>query len=86
MACLPELSLRNRLLRGARRPRGRLREQGRARSIGLLHIVIFAFLFGARVRPASVLPMLLAGDVDGVTAFHQHALGLHRRMLPRASG
>ena len=53
--------------------------------IGLLHIVIFAFLFGARDSTGVVLPMLLAGDVTAVTAFHQHARWDYiRRMLPPA--
>jgi uncharacterized membrane protein YfcA len=53
--------------------------------IGLLHILIFAFLFGARDSTGVVLPMLLAGDITAVTAFHQHARWEYiRRMLPPA--
>ena len=53
--------------------------------VGLLHVVIFAFLFGARDSTGVVLPMLLAGDVTAVTAFHQHARWDYiRRMLPPA--
>ena len=53
--------------------------------IGLLHIIIFAFLFGARDSTGVVLPMLVAGDITAVTAFHQHARWDYiRRMLPPA--
>jgi uncharacterized protein len=46
---------------------------------------VFAFLFGARQSTGVVLPMLLAGDVTAVTAFHQHARwDSIRRMLPPA--
>jgi uncharacterized protein len=53
--------------------------------LSLLHVVIFAFLFGARGSTGVVLPMLLAGDITAVTAFHQHARWDYiRRMLPPA--
>jgi uncharacterized membrane protein YfcA len=53
--------------------------------VSLIHVVIFAFLFGARQSTGVVLPMLLAGDVTAVTAFHQHARWDYiRRMLPPA--
>jgi uncharacterized protein len=53
--------------------------------VGLFHVVVFAFLFGARQSTGVVLPMLLAGDVTAVTAFHQHARWDYiRRMLPPA--
>ena len=53
--------------------------------IGLFHIIVFAFLFGARDSTGVVLPMLLAGDITAVTAFHQHARWDYiRRMLPPA--
>jgi uncharacterized protein len=53
--------------------------------VGLFHVVIFAFLFGARDSTGVVLPMLLAGDVTAVSAFHQHARWDYiRRMLPPA--
>jgi uncharacterized membrane protein YfcA len=53
--------------------------------IGLFHVVVFALLFGARQSTGVVLPMLLAGDVTAVTAFHQHARWDYiRRMLPPA--
>ncbi len=51
--------------------------------VSLLHVVIFAFLFGARSSTGVVLPMLLAGDVTAVAAFHQHARWDYiRRMMP----
>jgi uncharacterized membrane protein YfcA len=51
----------------------------------LVHVVVFAFLFGARSSTGVVLPMLLVGDVCAVTAYHQHAHWRHvRRMLPPA--
>lgn len=51
----------------------------------LLHVLIFAFLFGARSSTGIVLPMLLMGDVGAVTLFHQHARWDYiRRMLPPA--
>ena len=53
--------------------------------MSLFHVVIFAFLFGARESTGVVLPMLLVGDVFAVTAFHRHARWDYvRRMLPPA--
>jgi uncharacterized membrane protein YfcA len=53
--------------------------------LGLFHVVVFAFLFGARDSTGVVLPMLLAGDLTAVSAFHQHARWDYiRRMLPPA--
>jgi uncharacterized membrane protein YfcA len=53
--------------------------------MGLLHVLIFAFLFGARDSTGVVLPMLLIGDVVAVRTFHQHARWDYvRRMLPPA--
>lgn len=53
--------------------------------MSMLHVLIFAFLFGARQSTGVVLPMLLIGDVGAVTAFHQHARWDYvRRMLPPA--
>jgi uncharacterized membrane protein YfcA len=54
--------------------------------MGLAHVVIFAFLFGARESTGIVLPMLLVGDLTAVGGFRRHArwdcLG---RLLPSAS-
>jgi uncharacterized membrane protein YfcA len=50
--------------------------------LSLVHVVVFAFLFGARESTGVVLPMLLVGDVCAVSAFHQHARWDYvRRML-----
>src|SRR5687768_14019680 len=53
--------------------------------IGLFHVVVFAFLFGARESTGYVLPLLVAGDVCAVAALHQHVRWDYvRRMLPPA--
>ena len=53
--------------------------------MSLVHVIVFAFLFGARNSTGVVLPMLLVGDVCAVTAFHRHARWDYvRRMLPPA--
>ncbi len=53
--------------------------------LSLLHVIVFAFIFGARESTGIVLPMLLIGDVCAVTAYHQHARWDYvRRMLPPA--
>src|SRR4026207_183798 len=60
---------------------------GRAGLAGrsLVHVLLFAFLFGARESTGVVLPMLLVGDVCAVSIFHQHARWDYvRRMLPPA--
>ena len=50
-----------------------------------VHVLIFAFLFGARDSTGVVLPMLLIGDVCAVSIFHRHARWDYvRRMLPPA--
>ncbi len=41
--------------------------------VGLFHVVVFAFLFGAKQSTGYVLPMLIFGDVCAVAAFRQHA-------------
>jgi uncharacterized membrane protein YfcA len=59
--------------------------KGGLAGLGLLHVAVFAFLFGARDSTGIVLPMLLVGDVCAVTALHQHARWDYvRRMLPPA--
>jgi uncharacterized protein len=59
--------------------------KGGLAGLGLLHVIIFAFLFGARDSTGIVLPMLLVGDICAVTALHQHARWDYvRRMLPPA--
>jgi uncharacterized membrane protein YfcA len=53
--------------------------------MGLLPVVIFAFLFGARTSTGIVLPMLIVGDITAVRTFHRHARWDYiRRMLPPA--
>ena len=59
--------------------------KGGLAGIGLFHVVVFAFLFGARESTGVVLPLLLIADVCAVTAFQQHARWDYvRRMLPPA--
>jgi uncharacterized membrane protein YfcA len=53
--------------------------------MSLIHVIVFAFLFGARDSTGIVLPMLLAGDICAVKAYHQHARWKYvRSMLPPA--
>src|SRR5215211_2312572 len=53
--------------------------------VGLFHVVVFAFLFGARESTGYVLPLLVVGDICAVVALHQHARWEYvRRMLPPA--
>lgn len=59
--------------------------KGGLAGIGLFHVVVFAFLFGARDSTGVVLPLLIAADVCAVSAFRQHARWDYvRRMLPPA--
>jgi uncharacterized protein len=53
--------------------------------VGLFHVVVFAFLFGARESTGYVLPLLVSGDICAVAALHQHVRWEYvRRMLPPA--
>jgi uncharacterized membrane protein YfcA len=53
--------------------------------MSLIHVLVFAMLFGARTSTGIVLPMLIVGDVCGASAFHRHARWDYiRRMLPPA--
>src|SRR5688500_200187 len=56
--------------------------------MSLVHVLIFAFLFGARESTGVVLPMLLFGDVCAVRIFHQHARWdyVRRMLLPACLG
>ncbi len=56
--------------------------------VGLFHVVVFAFLFGAKPSTGIVLPMLIFGDVCAVLAFRQHARWEYVRSmsLPTALG
>jgi uncharacterized membrane protein YfcA len=51
--------------------------------MSLVHVVVFALVFGARNSTGIILPMLIAADVLAVRAFQQHARWIYiRRMLP----
>ena len=53
--------------------------------VSMLHVLIFAWLFGARASTGVVLPMLIVGDIFAVLSFRQHARWDYiRRMLPPA--
>jgi uncharacterized membrane protein YfcA len=53
--------------------------------VSLFHVVVFAFLFGARESTGYVLPLLVVGDLCAVIALHQHVRWEYvRRMLPPA--
>lgn len=56
--------------------------------MSLVHVLIFAFLFGAKESTGVVLPMLLVGDVFAVRMFHQHARWdyVRRMLLPACLG
>jgi uncharacterized membrane protein YfcA len=51
--------------------------------MSLVHVVVFAFIFGARTSTGIILPMLIAADVVAVRSFRQHAQWKYIwRMLP----
>jgi uncharacterized membrane protein YfcA len=51
--------------------------------MSLVHVVVFALVFGARNSTGIILPMLIAADVLAVRAFQQHARWVYSwRMLP----
>lgn len=53
--------------------------------MGLVHVLVFAFIFGARDSTGLILPMLVAADIFAVRAFQQHARWDYiRKMLPPA--
>jgi uncharacterized protein len=53
--------------------------------VSLMHVVIFAFLFGARDSTGVVLPMLIVGDLCAVAAYRDHVRWDYvARMLPPA--
>ena len=53
--------------------------------MALLHVMIFAFLFGARDSTGIVLPMLIVGDLGAIGGFYPHTRWDHlRRTLPAA--
>jgi uncharacterized membrane protein YfcA len=54
--------------------------------LGLVGVVVFASLFGARDSTGVVLPLLLAADIGAVSIFKQHARWDYlRRTLPIAA-
>ncbi|MCE9610231.1 MAG: sulfite exporter TauE/SafE family protein [Chthoniobacter sp.] len=54
--------------------------------VSMLHVLIFANLFGARESTGVVLPMLIVGDLLAVHSFRQHARWDYiRRLLPPAT-
>jgi len=53
--------------------------------VSLVHVLIFAYVFGAKASTGIVLPMLIAGDTIAMLMFGQHADWSYvRRMLPPA--
>lgn len=53
--------------------------------LGLVHVLIFAHVFGARASTGVVLPLLIVGDVVAMAFFGRDAQWGHvRRMLPAA--
>lgn len=59
--------------------------KGGLAGVSLLHVLIFAFLFGARDSTGVVLPLLVVGDLCAVWALHRHARWDHVwPMLPPA--
>jgi uncharacterized membrane protein YfcA len=53
--------------------------------MALLHVLIFAFLFGARESTGIVLPMLIIGDLGAIGGFYRYMRWSHlRRTLPAA--
>jgi uncharacterized membrane protein YfcA len=53
--------------------------------VSLVHVLIFAYVFGAKASTGIVLPMLIAGDTMAMLMFGQHAHWRYvRRMFPPA--
>ena len=53
--------------------------------VSLVHVLIFAYVFGAKASTGIVLPMLIAGDTMAMLMFGQHADWWYvRRMFPPA--
>jgi uncharacterized membrane protein YfcA len=53
--------------------------------LALLHVIVFAFLFGARDSTGIVLPLLLVGDLGAIGGFYKHTRWEHVwRTLPPA--
>ncbi|AMV33186.1 Sulfite exporter TauE/SafE [Pirellula sp. SH-Sr6A] len=53
--------------------------------VSMVHVLIFAHLFGARESTGLVLPLLIAGDLFAMWTYGKHAKwGFIRKMLPPA--
>ena len=53
--------------------------------VSLVHVLIFAHVFGARTSTGIVLPMLIAGDTMAMLMYGQHANWVYvQRMMPPA--
>ncbi len=51
--------------------------------VGMLHVIIFTFLFGARTATGILLPLLVVGDLCAITFFGKKAQWNHiRKILP----
>lgn len=51
--------------------------------VSMVHVILFAFVFGARNSTGVVLPMLIAGDIFAMSVYGKHAnWGFVRRMMP----
>ena len=51
--------------------------------VSMVHVILFAFVFGARDSTGVVLPMLIAGDIFAMSVYGKHAnWGYVRRMMP----
>ncbi len=51
--------------------------------VGMIHVIIFAYLFGARDATGVLLPLLIVGDVCAICYFGKQARWEHiRRLLP----
>jgi len=51
--------------------------------VGMIHVIIFAFIFGARDATGVLLPLLIVGDVCAVGYFGKQAQWIHiQRLLP----
>jgi len=56
--------------------------------VSMVHVILFAFVFGARNSTGIVLPMLIAGDIFAMSVYGKHANWryVRRMMLPTLTG
>lgn len=56
--------------------------------VSMVHVILFAFVFGARNSTGIVLPMLIAGDIFAMSVYGKHANWryVRRMMLPTLIG